>query len=185
MGPGWREGNNIYSMKGHAGGCEPWVPLGTVTENKAPTTTDGGTGRESTGLSKRKSVLKTPVQLPVWHKGAPNMRKRKIKMGFRRRTLDDLTLRTPVGYSKEDAQWLYGGECRSVLEWSSSDRWESLAGRHCCAIGGSEIAQGESVEREPFSSLLHLMDLCSRAHQELPPLLCFCYPPNFGIFFFT
>lgn len=117
VGPGWREGNNIYSMKGHAGGCEPWVPLGTVTENKVPTTTGGGTGRESTGLSKRKSVLKMPVQFPVWHRGAPNMRRRRIKMGFRRRTLDNLTLRTPVGYSKEDAQCM--GE-RVEVCWSGA-----------------------------------------------------------------
>lgn len=76
------------------------MPLGIIGENKVQTTTNGETGRESTGLSKRKGTLKMPVHFLVWHKGVPSMNKREIKRGFRRRALDNLPLRTPVGHSK-------------------------------------------------------------------------------------
>ena len=69
-------------------------------ENRVKTTTNGDTSRESTGLSERKGTLKMPIQFPFWHKGAPSMNKREIKRGLRRRALDNLTLKTPVGHSK-------------------------------------------------------------------------------------
>lgn len=88
-------------IKGDAGRCEPWVPLGIIGDNKVQTATNGETGRESTGLSERKGTLKMPVHfLVVWHKGVPSMKKREIKRGFRRRASDNLILRTPVGHSK-------------------------------------------------------------------------------------
>lgn len=84
-------------IKGNAGRYEQQVPLGIISENRVQTTTNGETGRESTGLSERKGILKMPIQ---WHKDAPSMNKREIKRGLRRTALDNLSLRTPVGHSK-------------------------------------------------------------------------------------
>lgn len=57
------------------------------------------------------------------------MNKREIKRGLRRTALDNLTLRTPVGHSKEYSKIAWGkvDVCWSGVEWSGVDRWGSLA----------------------------------------------------------
>lgn len=82
-------------IKGDAGRSEPWVPLGTSSENRTQATGIGGLDGEASELSKKRRGLTMPIQFPVWHEGAPNIRERTIKKGLRRRALNNSTLRTP------------------------------------------------------------------------------------------